>query len=803
MTTLHLLLLSGFRTVRASWRSFVAAGLMAAVTTMLFVAFNSARADLERSRDHVYERLRFLDFYLPLAPCPRRVIDLVRRVPGVEAAEGRCHASVRIPVPAGVARDRERLASGRIIGIPVDRHPTVNDVHVEKGRYLLAHRGEALMERRFAEAHGYRVGSRVSVMHDRGRIHLVVVGLVSSPELIWISPSQHDPRPVARRVGVLFAAEQDACAAAGWNGINEIHARVLPGHDASVVMAEARKRVQPYATEPAVPREAQRSHAMLEHDRRALAGVALVFPLVFLVVGAAATAGAFKQLLSRQRREMGILLALGLSARQVATPYRAIALLVCGGGGLLGGLAGLALGHLCTRFYASTLGLPFVATGLDLPSLLGGIAWVAGVSVGASEWVIRRVEHLEPARLWGLETAAALRLPRLEGRWSLLARAPLMLRLPLRNLFRNRARTLWATVGLVLATMQILMALAVFDSLEASQAFFFEKVYRYDLHVSLDRPVSPVLLPPVGRMPGVLRVEAGLYQPVLISAQGRTVDTGVLGIPRNPRLLRLHDSQGRSIEVGDDGPLFLSSVLQRRLALEPGRRAEVRIDVPRPERPVLSVSVGPTLFEPVAINPRLPLHRLQALAAATWHAPPDGVNVLMVKVEPDALDSIRSRLDHCPSVETVVDLAQAREDVRHLLDLAYAFLALMVIFSGLLAFALLSGTTTMNIMERTRELVLMSALGVEDAHVTRLLLAETVIVWLVALVPGILAGWITGGWLLNRYQSDVIQASLSLSPRSIVGTTVASLAISVLATLHSVRFTRHTKVATGLGEEEG
>ena len=46
---------------------------------------------------------------------------------------------------------KARLASARIIGLPVEERPAVNDIYVERGRYLSSPHGEVLVEKRFAE----------------------------------------------------------------------------------------------------------------------------------------------------------------------------------------------------------------------------------------------------------------------------------------------------------------------------------------------------------------------------------------------------------------------------------------------------------------------------------------------------------------------------------------------------------------------------------------------------------------------------------------------------------------------------
>lgn len=765
----RLLLLKSLRDARERRLAFGACAVMLAVAGMLFVGFSAARINLEQSCERTYRQLRFLDFYLTLQSAPTEVVERVRSLPGVEAAEGRRVIDLRIRLRNG------QFARGHVVGLPHERPPAVNQVYLEAGRSLRLRTGELLMERRFAEVHGYRLHDRVELERD-GRVRrLVLVGLVSSPEFVWLAADRADPRSAARRLGVLFVTGSDAADLAGEDGINELHVRVRDLAERDRIMQAAAARLDGLLTAAPVPREEQASHALLLRDRRAFAQVAALFPVVFAGLSLIVMVASLMQLIARQRRQVGVLLSQGMSAGQLLGHYLVTGLTVGVPGGLAGALGGWGLGELCTRYYTRSLGIPLVETETPLTLMALALAGSLGVTLLAGWWAVGRLVRLEPVQVLRADFAPLARGLR-PDRWIPgLGRAPYLLRLPLRNLARQPARTLAVALGIGLGVGQLMLTLLLIDSQKDALRLFFGQVHRYDFQVDLHLS-SRSALPPIASWPGVRRVEGLLWWDVELAHGSRSWRVGVWGLPADSRLLRLLDREGRPLQP--EHALLLGPLPLARLAARPGDRVSLRPATSWRE-PARDYPVGPELFEPLALPPKVPLRDLQAQVARAEPVPADAVNMLLLRVDPSAQEAVRRRLYDCPEVQTVVDVSETRADVEDLLRMLNAYLGLMLACSALLAAALLAGTTSLNVMDRSRELATLSSLGVSDGKLTALLLVETAMGWALGLGLGLPAGLALGNWFLAHIQPDLLHMTASLRVETVAGAALGSLLLSL------------------------
>src|SRR5262245_35954674 len=97
----------------------------------MFVAYFSNFDSLQRTMDTDYERQRFGDVFVTMKRAPRRLIERVAELPGVAAVEARVVADVTLDVPG-----MEQPGVGRLISIPADGRPRLNDIVLTRGRWI-------------------------------------------------------------------------------------------------------------------------------------------------------------------------------------------------------------------------------------------------------------------------------------------------------------------------------------------------------------------------------------------------------------------------------------------------------------------------------------------------------------------------------------------------------------------------------------------------------------------------------------------------------------------------------------------
>lgn len=773
---MKLLWVKAWRDLWHNFSAFVACILMMALAIALLVGFSSAYFNLGESAQLTYQRLDFLDASFYLNSASPSLTDRVRAMACVAAAEGRAGQTVRIELPAG------EKSHGWVLGIPVDRQLTVNKLLIQSGGQMRKGRGECLLERRFAQAHGFRAGDDLTVEMGQDKRRFRIAGLVCSPEYLWLTPDRMDPRPAARRFGVVFVSHADLASLSGSNTIKEIHVRWKPGYDPNTSLHEVEKALEGERSGPGRDRSEQASHSLLERDRRAFAGIASVFPGALLALSGLMLFLTLWQLIHQQRKQIGILICQGLSPFWVISQYMLLATFVAVGSSALGAVAGPWLAHWATHYYVDTLGLPFVSESIRPISLAIG----CGVSISLS-WIaagaaLRHLLSNRPLQLLRSDFLATAQLPSILG-WLPLGFSYRWL-FPLRNLMRQPGRSLVMIAGVAMSNALLLMTLAMLDSQQSTLNFLLTKVHRYDLQADLEKLSVSAARPPVAQWPGVERVEEVLRMSATVYNGQRYLERGIWGLPPHTELLRLYNTELKPVEAGPD--LLMSPLQHSILGTRPGQKLEV--EIPNGELHPLRqpVTVDQPLYEPIQGPPKMAIRNLQHMVGRSFNGPREVANILLIKVEPGALGEVRRRLYQDKRVREVITLQQLREDVNELLKLALAYISLMLICAGLISLALVHACTTMNLSERRAEVACMLVQGVRQVDLFRLLLSEALYLWIIGLALGVPAGYAAGDWLLSHYQSDLIDLRLQLHPATVGWTALAGLVVTLLASLRAI-----------------
>ena len=749
---------------------------MMALAIALLVGFASAYFNLGESANLTYQRLNFLDASFYLRDSPPSLTDRVRALPCVAAAEGRAGVTVRIQLPAG------EKAHGWVLGIPVDRPLTVNQLLVQRGSGLRNGRGECLLERRFAEAHGFQVGDDLHLEKGQDKVRYRIVGLICSPEYLWLTPDRLDPRPAARRFGVVFVSHADVTSLRGSSEIKEIHVRWKSGYDPQTSLHSVERLLDGQMDGPGKDRSMQASHSLLERDRAAFAGIASVFPAALLALSGLMLFLTLWQLIHQQRKQIGILICQGLAPSWVAAHYLFLSLLVALASSVLGSLSGPWLAHWATGYYVRTLGLPFVSESVRPISLLIGWSVAFGLAALAAAAALYHLLRTPPLQLLRSEFLATSQMPGFL-RWLPMGLSYRWL-FPLRNLLRQPWRSLTMVAGVAMSNALLLMTLAMLDSQRTTLDFLLTKVHRYDLQVDLERMAVPSERPSVKSWPEVERVEEVLRVPATVFHGSRYLERGLWGLQPDARLLRLFDSNLQPMQAGPD--LSMSPLQHRLLDVHPGSRVEVEIPNGEAHPFRHTVPVGRTLYEPIQGPPKMDLRSLQRLNMRSINSPREVINILLVKVHPGQLAEVRRKLYADTRVREVITLQQLREDIRDLLKLVMAYISLMLGCAGLISLALVHACTTMNLSERRAEVACMLVQGVRHSDLFRLLLGEALYLWVLGLLLGVPAGYWAGDWLLGHYQSDLMDLRLQLLPGTVAATAVVSLVVTLLASLRSI-----------------
>jgi putative ABC transport system permease protein len=459
---------------------------------------------------------------------------------------------------------------------------------------------------------------------------------------------------------------------------------------------------------------------------------------------------------------------------------------------------GVAAARTMTRFYLGFIDLPMQAAVFDvrLVTVLGGLAFgvVAGaVSAAAPALLASRVEPAEAMQ--GVAPAAGGRRSLFERLVPPLRRLPTRWLLVLRGIGRNRRRTAYTIVGVTLSLLLILTSWSMLDTMNALLDRQFDVVMRQDARVDFAGPQAADVLDELRRMDGVARAEPVVAAPVTVVGPDGRYGTALTALPADTELhgFVLPDGGTTSLDAVDG--VLVGVGARTILGAEPGDTVTLEV-------PDLGASVDATLVnwvdEPLGTFAYTSIEWIEARAGTQLPVS----SALLEFTDGADRDAVRRAV-------TDLDIVAAYEDSQALVSLYgdftglfYGFVGGMLALGGLMAFAIMFTTMSVNIVERSREMATLRASGVRLGQISRLVSSENLVMTLLGVVPGLVAGVLGGQALMRSYSSDLFQLDLVVRPATLAIAAGAIVVVALVSQWPSLRAVRRLDIAAVVRERD-
>ena len=771
-------------------------------------------------------------------PMPVSILDTVRALPGVNAVEGNVAGFAQLVDKKGKAIAPQAPTIGTSYGSVRE----ISGFTLSQG-HGPQRDGEVVIDKGTADKYGFGVGDNVKILFQGAPERFDVVGIVKfgrANGLAGATIAQFDlatAQRVLNRVGEFDSVDMLAAPGTSATSLKAAVGKHLPAGYEAVTGTELAKE------------NANQINKALSFFTTFL----LVFALISLFVGSFIILNTFSILVAQRTRELALLRALGASRRQVLTATLAEAAIT----GLVASIVGLAAGVLIAaglEAVFSSLGASIPSYGLVFRTQTAVVAIVVGVGVSllASIGPARRASRIPPVVALGepladsagsftrravfgtIEAVAGIALMMLGLFVShsqqvlevglgiavtfigVATLAPLVARplagilgRPLRrtsgtagvlarqNAMRNPRRTASTASALMIGLALITMFSIFGASAKASVAHTIDTEFSADFVLRAGSnflPFSPDVeararsVPGIGAVSGE-RIDRALYGSSTVTISG--VDPDAIG-----KVVRVEMTSG-SLAALARGELLVEDKAASKKHWRVG--TTVPLTFAKTGRQTITVGgtfkanqlLGSNYVVPMPFYEANYVDQLDTVALVQAAS---GVNPATVR------PMLEDALAAYPNV-SVSDAASVKKDqakqINTLLALIYILLALAVIIAVLG----IINTLVLSVVERTRELGLLRAVGMMRRQVRRMIRGESVVIALFGAVLGLATGFGFGLALTKAVLSNGIGGVISIPVGTLVGFVVLALVAGMLAAIWPARRAARTNVLAALAYE--
>ena len=724
---------------------------------------------LSRDLARDYNRVNPASATIYADPFDDDFVGTARRIKGVGEAQGRSSVSVRSRVDNGEWRNLRLLAVADYDDIRVNKIRPVSGAWPPPRRAVL-------IERNSLAFLGVNVGETIQVEMPDGRLHdLRVAGVlhdINQPPAIFANQGiGYVTFDTLERLGTPRSYNELQITVAE-NGLDKDHIQRVVEAVRSRVEKSGRAVYYVYVADPG-------KHPV-DNAIQVFLSILGVLGFLALLLSGFLVVNTISALLAQQVRQIGVMKAVGAREGQVIGMYLVTVLAF----GLMALVIGIPLGALgaygfggflaaMINFDVQTftpsphvLGLQ-VLVGLTVPILAAAYPVVSGTRISVRQaWTDGYGKGGKPG--W---------IDRLVGRIRFLHR-PLLL--SLRNTFRRKGRLALTLSTLTLGGAIFIGILSVRDSTAATLDEAL-KYFNYDVQVVFRQAHRMELVEQeMLAQPGVVRAES----PKWVGAQrvrpngAESNNFTVLALPAQTQMIQPTLIEGRWLLSDDENALVVNTILLKNEPdVEVGQRLVVKIDGRDTTWRVVGIVRG-VMTGPIAYANR-PYFEDAMRSVGRTH-------VLWVKTEEQDATSrglfVKRLEDHFRSIgapiRSVEAIADVRANVQAQFDLIVIFLMVMAVLLAVVGGLGLMGTMGLNVIERTREIGVMRAVGASDGAVRQVFVVEGILIGLLSWLVGAVLAAPLGQLLSLGVGMAFLQAPLTY--RFSFGGTLLWLAIVVV-----------------------
>ncbi|MCH5341159.1 MAG: FtsX-like permease family protein [Acetatifactor sp.] len=506
-------------------------------------------------------------------------------------------------------------------------------------------------------------------------------------------------------------------------------------------------------------------YVCFENDSSIVEGIALVFPVFFVLVAALVCITTMNRMVEEQRTQIGVLKAIGYGESNVMSKY----LTYSGLAAVIGCVVGFLLGTwVFPRVIWAAYGIMYKAEALVyvFDWRLAVIALVVSLlcSMGTT-WLSCRVELTQvAAQLMRPKSPKAGKRVFLEYIPFLWNRLSFLRKVSLRNIFRYKKRLFMMILGISGCTALLVTGFGIKDSIADIAAKQFEEIQVFDLAVAFKDPVPGVS---TAEMDGLKEQGIDTYLCVMEKNMDLITEKGIKSIylivgdaQQMPTFVDFHTERGEDISYPGPGEGIISNKLADEYGVQVGDTITLRDEEMRELKLRITAIQQNYIYNYVHISEAAWVEQMgeESQRKTAYVNVQTGVDVHETAAALMKLDNVSNVTVNQDTMERVGSM---------MASLNIIVVAVILSAAGL-AFIVLYNLTNINITERIREIATIKVLGFYKKETESYVFRENLILSVLGMALGLVLGKLLHSYVMSQIQIDMITFDIHVQPLSYV-----------------------------------
>ena len=491
-------------------------------------------------------------------------------------------------------------------------------------------------------------------------------------------------------------------------------------------------------------------------DTKSIENLGKVFPIVFFVIATLISLTSMTRMVEEQRVQLGTLKALGYNKMQIASKYLIYASLAC----IIGGSVGMVVGfqmlpNIIWMMYKMMYTMNDIIIEFNWYYAILGLGLASICIIGATLWTSINALRNTPAELMRPKAPKP-------GKRVLLEKIPFIWKhlnfsnkVTVRNIFRYKKRFLMTIIGIAGCTGLILVGFGIKDAVTAILPNQFEKVYNYDMQISLKSGLQENELE---KFKEELQQKEGIetvvetYASSGVLINGEKEENAQIIVPKDENVRNIISL--KNVKTKEDielqtGKIAITDKVAQLLNVQQGDKITLR-DIDNKE---IELEISDIVENYVYHYVYMSKDTYEQIYGKYE------VNLLFVKdnLELEQEQTLSREILQKSEVNSISLISTISSAMDNMMSSLNYVVIILIVSAGLLAFVVLYNLSNVNISERIRELATIKVLGFYDKEVYKYVARETIILTVIGIVLGLGLGYLLNYFILGTCEINILR----------------------------------------------
>ncbi len=755
------------RDIKQNKMQFFNIFIMVFLGVFVFAGIHAYMDGMEKSADKYYKDNNFQDIWLSGENFSTEDLEKVKNTENVKDAERILTIKTELENKNDVTLDTNFIESNNI-----------SKMYVVDGEEFSKDKKGVWFDSYLAKNLDLKVGDEITFTYQNMKMTEKILGLVNTPDHVYFVKDDTEIFPTHKNYGYMYLSINELP-----QGMAQIFNQIIVDVDNTDKTQETKANLENNIKSAIAVTDRESSVSYKGYNSEIEEGTTYsgVFTFLFLFIAVLSVTTTMNRFVKKQRTQIGTLKALGFKNRKIINHYV--------GYGFIISLVASVVGLLVGKYGLGTFFLNMEMSYFEVPvynTVLIPVVYILAIAVVA---LITLVTYLSCRSILKESAVEALRLevPKVKSTKfdlttkGIFKKASISTRWNLRDVGRNKGRSLMAIVGITGCTMLMLCAFGMMDTMKSYLSWEFDKISNFEYKLSLSNNYTDDQFTNITEKYGNETSESYGIE----IKNGNKKETNTLTVNDAPNKLKYTNHNKEYMNLKDDG-IYITEKLSEKYGLKVGDEITWHIfgDDNWYTCKIAGLNRDPQ-------NQQLNMTRKYYESLG-----------LTYKADTVYTDENLINTKTIDGVDTIQSIATLKQGMESMLETTETMVVLLIVVSAILGFVIIYNLGILSFTEKQYQFATLKVLGFKDKQIKNIFVKQNL--WLT--VAGIVIGLPLGFWMLDYIFKSALGENYDfnayIKPVSYLYAVVGSLVVSIIVNKVLSRKVKRIDMVTSLKGNE-